>query len=82
MFLVYYYCMASHAHKHADGLFYRMDFKTGRNKLPVEIKSVRRNITLSPSLDKAAETWKDKTGMTFSAWVEIKMLEFIHTETV
>ena len=58
------------------------DFKTGRNKLPVELKSVRRNITLSPALDREAEKWKERTGMTFSAWVELKMLEVIHTETV
>ena len=74
--------MTSHAHRHADGLLYRRDFKTGRNKRPVEVKAVRRNITLSPLLDKAAEKWKEKTGMTFSAWVELKMIEVIHTETV
>mgnify|MGYP007100055209 FL=1 len=74
--------MASHAHKHVDGLYYRYDFKTGRNKLPIELKAVRRNITLSPSLDREAEAWKQRTGMTFSAWVELKMIETIHTETV
>lgn len=74
--------MASHAHKHIDGLYYRKEFKTGRNKIPAELKAVRRNITLSPALDKEAEDWKARTGMTFSAWVEWKMLEKIHTETV
>ncbi len=74
--------MASNAHKHVDGLYYRCEFKTGRNKLPVELKAVRRNITLSPSLDREVEKWKERTGMTFSAWVELRILETIHTETV
>lgn len=48
----------------------------------MELKAVRRNITLPPNLDREAKEWKERTGMTFSAWVELKMLEIIHTETV
>lgn len=73
--------MANHIVQHIDGL-YKREFKTGRSKLPVGVKSVRRNITLSPKYDIEAESWKNRTGMSFSAWVELKMCELIHTETV
>lgn len=73
--------MAYHIHTHVDGKQYRREFITGRHKSPIEFKAVRRNITLSPSYDLEAESWKDRTGMSFSAWVEWKMYELIHTET-
>lgn len=73
--------MAYHIVTDVDGNKHRRIFKTGRNKLPVEIKAVRRNITLSPAYDLEAEKWKERTGMSFSAWIELQMYKTIHTET-
>jgi hypothetical protein len=74
--------MATNIVTHADGKKYRREFVTGRTPTPIELHKVRRNISLDPALDQQAETWEQRTGMKLSRWIEMKMLEEIHTKTV
>lgn len=53
--------------------------KQGRKALPVELKDVRVNITLSPQAHALGVEKAHAAGMTFSAWVEVQIYS-IHTE--
>ena len=44
--------------------------KQGRKSLPVEVKAVRVNITLSPQARDRGRKKAADLGLTFSAWVE------------
>jgi len=48
----------------------RRSKRQGRKKSPVETKSVRVNITLSPQAKKYGKELARADGKTFSAWIE------------
>ena len=50
--------MAHTIHQRVDGTFYRKEFKTGRNKLPPEVKLCKRVIgSVTESMRSEVDSW-------------------------
>lgn len=71
-----------YSRKTVDGktTFYSRKGTQGRHKLPIEIKSVRVNITLTPQAKRRGFEKAKSCGKTFSAWIEDQIYKSIHTE--
>jgi len=67
--------------EHVDGKYIR-EWKTGRNPLPQELKSIRKNITLTPHANKLAMQICEENKIDFSSWIEQQIYNSVCIETV